>query len=279
MCLIAWRWSPTAATPLLWAANRDEFAHRHTAPLQPWKAGDITIYSGLDLALEPQNNLLGTWSGMSSTGRFAWLTNIRSPMDKNPQALSRGHIVSQYLARETWRPADYLSALRSKAHRYNGFNLVLGRIHEKPELSECWHYNSRSHIATHLAAGVYGLSNATLDSPWPKTRALVQAVALAAASEPLNRNTLFSALGERVTYPTAELPATGLPIELEQVLSAAFIASNLRGADYGTRSSTVGWCSALGANLEERSFDANGDTASQVAFNFAWEKVSEKLPT
>lgn len=255
--------------PLLWAANRDEFAHRATAPLQHWRAGHHDIYSGLDLALESQNGLLGTWSGLASNGRFAWLTNIRSPNDKNPQAPSRGHLVSQYLsAKNDVSPREYLAALRSKAQRYNGFNLVLGRIDAAPQRSECWHYNSRTDQCTALAAGVYGLSNATLDTPWPKTRALVQTLTLAAASVPLRRQTLFLALGNRQSYPSAELPNTGVPIDIEQTLSAAFIAAHIRGSAYGTRSSCVGWVSNTQASIEERSFDAAGAELNRVSQMF-----------
>ena len=270
MCLIAWRWSPTGETPLLWAANRDEFAHRATAPLQAWHHGNATIYSGLDLALEAHNGVLGTWSGFSNTGRFAWLTNIRSPADKNPQAPSRGHLVSAYLASNHLSPREYLSALKPKAPRYNGFNLVLGHIHANPAQSECWHFNARTLQARRLPAGVYGLSNANLDTPWPKTQALVQALTLAGAQLVGAKTTLFSALENSKTYPTNALPATGLPVELEQTLSAAFIATRVRGEAYGTRACTVGKVQNAKVSLEERSYDAQGlcSGVQKLSFDF-----------
>ena len=36
MCLIAWRWQPTDATPLVLLANRDEFYARPTQALAQW---------------------------------------------------------------------------------------------------------------------------------------------------------------------------------------------------------------------------------------------------
>jgi uncharacterized protein with NRDE domain len=249
MCLIAWRWLPDAPVPLIWAANRDEFAHRATGALQRWSAQGHQILSGLDLALEPIQTMRGTWSGVNAAGKFAWLTNIRNPQYANPEAPSRGHLVSQYLCSDT-SPTDYLSKVHAKAHRYNGFNLVVGQLAQAHARAECLHYNSQTQHVNVLKAGVYGLSNADLDTPWPKTRALVQAISLTAAAQfedQLNTAALFTALGN-----------TGVPIEIEHVLSSAFIAANIRGNDYGTRSSTVGWVHDGVFHVHERSFDALG---------------------
>jgi uncharacterized protein with NRDE domain len=257
MCLIAWRWSPQSPAPLIWAANRDEFAHRATGALQPWAAKGNSVLSGLDLALEPIQGMHGTWAGINKHGKFAWLTNIRDPLHVNPESPSRGHLVSRYLCNQT-RPADYLAAVHSKAQRYNGFNLVVGQLGKH---AVCQHYNSATGKVSALKPGVYGLSNADLDSPWPKTRALVQAVGLHSAAQhgdQLNTAALFEALANPQRCGGDDLPSTGVPIEIEHVLSSAFIAANIRGNAYGTRSSTVGWVHEGTARLEERSFDAKG---------------------
>jgi uncharacterized protein with NRDE domain len=257
MCLIAWRWSPESSVPLLWAANRDEFAHRATGPLQAWHAKGVKVVSGLDLALEPIQGMQGTWAGVSETGKFAWLTNIRNPQFANPEAPSRGHLVSHYLCSDT-RPADYLAAAHAKAHRYNGFNLVVGQLGKH---AVCQHYNSATGNVTALKPGVYGLSNADLDTPWPKTRSLVQAVGVHGAAqfgEGFNPEPLFEALFNPQRCGGDDLPETGVPIEIEHVLSSAFIAADIRGNAYGTRSSTVGWVHGNQFTLHERSFDAQG---------------------
>ncbi len=267
MCLIAWRWSPESPTPLVWAANRDEFAHRATGALQPWTAKGHAVFSGLDLALEPIQGMQGTWAGINAQGKFAWLTNIRNPLHANPEAPSRGHLVSRYLCNHT-RPADYLAGVHTKAKRYNGFNLVVGQLGKNPV---CQHYNSATGLITALKPGVYGLSNADLDSPWPKTRALVQAVGLQSAAQfgnTLNTEALFTALANPQRCGGDDLPATGVPIDIEHVLSAAFIATHIRGNAYGTRSSTVGWVHNGVARLEERSFDALGLCNNTVSHTF-----------
>jgi uncharacterized protein with NRDE domain len=286
MCLIAWRWLPDSPTPLTWAANRDEFAHRPTGALRPWSVQTNHtvqhIMSGIDLAIEAVNTVHGTWAGVNAAGKFAWLTNIRSPQFANPHAPSRGLLVSQYLANDM-TPQDYMALVQNKAHRYNGFNLVVGQIsgrkqnvattHTQVSLlpsnaeqgiapyASCLHFNSASGVVKTLAPGVYGLSNADLDTPWPKTRNLVQAVSLNAAaqfSNTLNTAALFTALGNPQRCSGDDLPSTGVPIEIEHVLSSAFIADNIRGNDYGTRSSTVGWVHGNAFEIHERSFNAQG---------------------
>jgi uncharacterized protein with NRDE domain len=278
MCLIAWRWLPDAPVPLVWAANRDEFAHRSTGILQHWSAQGHQVLSGLDLALEPIQTMRGTWAGVNAAGKFAWLTNIRNPQYANPEAPSRGHLVSQYLCNHD-SPVEYLTKIHAKAHRYNGFNLVLGQIGnnnsnnnndklQRP--AECLHYNSQTQQVNTLKAGVYGLSNADLDTPWPKTRALVQVVSLQAAAQHgahLNTEALFAALNNAQRCSGDDLPSTGVPIEIEHVLSSVFIAANIRGNEYGTRSSTVGWVRNGAFEVYERSFDAQGlcnNTVSEV---------------
>ncbi len=260
MCLIAWRWLPDASVPLIWAANRDEFSHRPTGVLQRWSVKKHHVLSGIDLALEPIQNVRGTWSGVNAAGQFAWLTNIRNPQSVNPEAPSRGHLVSQYLSSAT-TPTDYLSKVHAKAHRYNGFNLVIGQLANKQASAQCLHYNSQTQRVNELKAGVYGLSNADLDIPWPKTRALVQALSLTAAAQfenQLNTDALFAALSNTQRCSGDDLPNTGVSIEIEHFLSSAFIAANIRGNDYGTRSSTVGWVHDGAFDVQERSFDSKG---------------------
>ena len=277
MCLIAWRWSPDAPTPILWAANRDEFAHRATQAQSVWAFNDRQVLSGLDLTAQPDHNnsaLRGTWAGVNNRGKFAWLTNIRSPNDKNPTAPSRGALVSDYLTNDL-SPQAMIAQIGPKSQRYNGFNLVLGQVSVTNKYSsECWHYHSRRNAARALPAGVYGLSNADLDTPWPKTLDLVHAMNMAGLSvtadgpQAAHEAMLLDALSQRRIYEADRLPSTGLSIEREQVLSAAFIAAQLanplaplspeQAIAYGTRSSSVAWYHAGQFTQIEHTFNATG---------------------
>ena len=89
-----------------------------------------------------------------------------------------------------------------------------------------------------VAAGVHGLSNHLLDTPWPKVvrgrRALEDALPL----DPAARDTaLIAALSDRRPPEDRDLPAQGAPLSFERALAAPFIHAPER--DYGTRCSTL----------------------------------------
>jgi len=91
---------------------------------------------------------------------------------------------------------------------------------------------------TTVEAGVHALSNARLDSAWPKVDYAVDrtSAALSAAvdTEGLIAD-LFTMLDDRTIAADERLPDTGIPRETERALSAPFI----RMPGYGTRASTV----------------------------------------
>jgi uncharacterized protein with NRDE domain len=79
----------------------------------------------------------------------------------------------------------------------------------------------------------------------------------------LEPNELFSLLADRTPAPADELPKTGVSLEWERALSAAFIA----GGDYGTRASTVVIVGNDGAGVFiERRFGPNGEPAGESRF-------------
>ena len=218
MCLIVFAWRPGHGLPLLLAANRDEFYARPSLPLGHWD-DQPGVYAGRDLQAG------GTWLGLGANGRFAALTNIRDPHQaQGPR--SRGELPAGYLA-STLAPAEFLAQLTLQASEFSGFNLLLG------DGQELWHYNPRSGAPRSLCAGVYGVSNADLDSPWPKLLRARHGLqqALPAGDE----ETLFALLGDPQPAADRELPETGVGLEVERLLSSVFIASPA----YGTRASTL----------------------------------------
>lgn len=235
MCLIAFAVDTDPACPLLLAANRDEFFDRPTEVLHRWTLPDGTgVVAGRDLRDG------GTWLGMSETGRVAMLTNVRSA-NPGPGRRSRGELTTRWLqAGHSWEAL--LSGL--DAADYGGFNLVVGDLatgfwawvsNRDPALP----HTEQPHRLHHrrLEPGVYGLSNAALDTPWPKTQRLKRALGDALAAGPGAETPLVAALADRDTRPLSELPATGVPAEMERALSSPFVDMADRG--YGTRSSLV----------------------------------------
>ena len=244
MCLIVFAWRPGHAQPLIVAANRDEFYARPSLPLAQWPEAP-QVYAGRDLEAG------GTWLGVGANGRFAALTNIRDP-HQPPARKSRGELVARFLGGDM--PIDdYLSDVVARSLEYSGFNLLVGNA------NELWHFNARETEAVMLPPGVYGLSNAGLDTPWPKL--LKARAALEEVLDDPQPQALLALLNDPQTAPFAELPDTGVGLATETLLSSVFIAS----PTYGPRASTALIVHADGTrHLVERSFGPYGGHLGEV---------------
>lgn len=256
MCLILLAWQAHPDYPLVVAANRDEFHARRTAAADFWQDAPAVL-AGRDLEAG------GTWLGVSRGGRFAALTNFRDPERNKPDAPSRGKLVSRFLA-GTQSPQEYLDQIETSAATYNGFNLLFGDRHS------LWCFSNCGEGKRQLDPGIYGLSNHLLDTPWPKvTRArsqLAQALTAMPQTEPL-----FAMLRDEAIAPDAHLPRTGVSLEWERLLSAAFV----RSPDYGTRCSTVVTVGADGeVRFEERSFGPGARPAGTARLRFTLGEAS-----
>lgn len=222
MCLLLMAIESHPRYRAIFAANRDEFYDRPTARAAFWEDAP-QVLAGRDLLAG------GTWMGMTRRGRFAAVTNYRDPSTHRPDALSRGHLVSDYLRGEE-TPLGYIKGLAERGHPYNGFNLVLG---DRETLLWC---SNRAGKEKNLGPGIYGLSNRLLDTPWPKTEkgkaGLKDLIDGKAEPDPEG---LFALLSDRREADEEALPDTGVGLPLERVLSPIFITS----PGYGTRSSTV----------------------------------------
>ncbi|MBK7022886.1 MAG: NRDE family protein [Sulfuritalea sp.] len=230
MCLILVAWKVHPAFPLVVAANRDEFFARPTSAAAFWKDAP-QVLAGRDL------DAGGTWMGVTCAGRFAALTNFRDPAQMRASAPSRGPLVAEFLAGSD-APQGYLQRIAARGRDYNGYNLLAG------DGQTLWWSSNMGGSPRQLGPGIYGVSNHLLDTPWPKVGA--GKTALTQALERLPDDTaLFSLLRDDGIHPDAHLPQTGIPLDWERLLSAAFV----RSPDYGTRSSTVlctgedGWIS------------------------------------
>ena len=270
MCLILFAWKSHPDYPLVVAANRDEFYERDTDSISWWPEHPH-ILAGRDRA-----DVLGspgTWLGFSNAGRFAALTNVRAPSEKKPDSRTRGELSLMYLAGQS-RPMGFVQEHSKRFEQYNGFNLLMADLSDPANSEMHWVSNRlmmgekvrprKIYPAQPLTPGVYGLSNAMLDTPWPKVNHRVAAFAQTLAMDHgdlRNADHYLRLLADTHQASDHELPSTGVSKDWEKALSAAFIKT----PSYGTRASTILRVRKDG-NFEmvERRFDANGTIGHDV---------------
>lgn len=249
MCLAVIGLDAHPRFPLIVAANRDEFHERPALPAHWWPTH---ILAGKDLSAG------GTWFGVRRDGRWALVTNFREAVPRDQQAPSRGDLVTSALIDDRV-PLPQAAAVATEGARYHGFNLLIG---DGPRVA---YTSNRASGAVALEAGIHGLSNRLLDTPWPKlVRSKARFGAWLRNAQPDIEGGM-ALLNDRQRADDDALPSTGVSLERERSLSAPFIV----GPDYGTRCSTLLMIAADGAAVFiERSFDAAGNVTGNVTYEF-----------
>jgi uncharacterized protein with NRDE domain len=250
MCSIFFAYGSHPKYPLIVAANRDEFFDRPTAPAGYWD--DFPgILAGRDLRGG------GTWLGLGIGQRFAAVTNYRDP--SAPVGVrSRGQLVLDFLAGRN-DPKTFLAQVECDRAEFSGFNFLAA------DANELWYYSNRGAPPRALSAGVYGLSNHLIDTPWPKVtrgRAALEEI-VGAGGNTLSIESLFEILANDRPADDSDLPDTGVGLEVERALSPIFI----RTPNYGTRSATALLLEYNGAAVFcERTFGLSVDDFSDRRF-------------
>ncbi len=222
MCLLALSWQQSDRYPFLLASNRDEFLQRPTRvagfwPEQPNILGSKDLEAG------------GSWLLVSKQGRWATLTNFRDGRDLAAGKLSRGELVLQALQQPL---ADLPSWLEAHQQDFAGYNLLWG------DSNQAWYFSNRlAQAPRQLKPGLYVLSNATLNTQWPKTRRLKKAIEDWQKTDNCHIDQLFATLADPTLAADEDLPNTHIGLETERVLSSIFI----KGDNYATRTSTLVW--------------------------------------
>ena len=221
MCLIVFAYKYHPEFPFILAGNRDEFHRRSTQQLHVWNETP-KILAGRDLEAG------GTWLGVNQHGKFAALTNHRDLTNIKENAPSRGFIVSEILKSEL-STSDHLTAMDSEFSEYNGFNLIAGT------LDELYFTSNHGDPYQKIKPGLYGISNASLNTPWPKTNSALENFSIALNNDHPDESEIFDLLCDTKRYPENMLPKTGLSSEMEKAVSSIFILTD----EYGTRSSAL----------------------------------------
>jgi uncharacterized protein with NRDE domain len=245
MCVIAFAYKTAALGPLFLISNRDEYYARASTPLGRWPEPHQEVLGGRDL----QSG--GSWLALDNRGRFAAVTNIRDGLRRQGER-SRGLLVSDFVTGDADALA-FAEQLRQQRQRYAPFNLLFGQV------DDLYHFHSVTGTLARVTPGIHTLANATLDTPWYKTKKL--AAALAECQRLPREDEALEWLADASPAPPGQLPNTGVGLALEKMLSPVFI----KGRDYGTRSSIVLSASARGdVQYVERSFSMSGRETSRL---------------
>lgn len=254
MCLIAIAWQTHPRYPLVLIANRDEF-HARPSAAADFDPEAADVYGGRDLVEG------GSWLQVSTRGRLATVTNVRTGPKPPKKPRSRGWLVRDFVRGEAGA-LGYAIATERAADQYGAFNLLL------------WDGDSLAFATNHphpdrrpVAPGLHAVSNGAFDAPWPKSGHALRALEawLAAAADRTHDADraalapLFDALADTTVAPDALLPDTGVGADLERTLSPPFVA----GEAYGTRCSSVVRVAADHCVFAERRFGPGAAPAGE----------------
>ncbi|MBC8046286.1 MAG: NRDE family protein [Fimbriimonadaceae bacterium] len=220
MCLINFAFQYHPKYKFILVGNRDEFYNRPTKELHWWE-DHPDILAGRDLKDG------GTWMGMSRDGKIAVLTNYRDLKNIKNDAPSRGIILNKYLSGEI--PLDEFHIfLKTQGRFYNGFSLLYGTT------SEFYYFANKDERWQMIMPGIYGLSNAFLDTAWTKLVQSKKMFTELIETDIIDEQRLINMMHNTGYAEDNSLPLTGIPLELEKKLSAMFIETE----NYGSRLTT-----------------------------------------
>ena len=246
MCLITFAYHCHPDYPLIVLANRDEFYARPSDLLAYWE-DEPSVLAGRD------KQLSGTWLGLNKAGLFTAVTNYRDGTNTASDRRSRGDLTRNFLcAKKT--ASCYIEELAPHQHQFGDYNLLLG------DSTGLYYCSNRAPNSQKLSPGIYGLSNALLNTPWPKLEYVKAKLAEVLNNTELNTktlpiDTLLTIMSDRAEAPLEERPDTGISAAWEKLLSSAFIQTE----NYGTRATTLILQKTNGdTQIIEQSFDANG---------------------
>jgi len=251
MCLIVFAYKSHPKYKFIIAANRDEFYDRPTEQADYWK-DHPELLCGKDLQAG------GTWMGITKQGRFAAVTNYRDLKNIKENAPSRGILTLDFLNNNI-SAEEYYENIEPSLQDYNGFNLLLGSV------DELFYFSTHTNEFKKLEPGIYGLSNAILNTEWPKVKKSKDVLSLLLKNDEIHPWELLSILNDTQKAKDEELPETGVGLEWEKILSSIFIHS----PKYGTRCST-----AVVADIEnnvrfaEKTFYGNKGAFSNKDYSF-----------
>ena len=221
MCTTLFSFNSNKNYPIIIASNRDEFYHRPTLNANYWEDYP-NIIGGID------KKYLGTWLGISKSGKIGIITNYRDPENYKENLKSRGLLLKKFLV-ENISNEDFSDFLLKHKKEYNGYNILFGHV------NEMLYYSNKQDNVQKLESGIFGLSNGLLDCSWPKVNIGKSKLKNEVKKKNPDKGYIMNILKDEKIALDSELPSTGIALEHERLLSSMFIKS----PKYGTRSSIV----------------------------------------
>lgn len=235
MCIAVFLWQSHPLYPFLLFLNRDEYLNRATEALRWWQDGETL--GGRDLVGG------GTWLGCTRHGRIAFLTNFRET-SSIPDAKSRGDLPLRFLQSHK-SPAEFAQEIEKEASLYNGFNLVVAHVFSKsmfyvtnrpPSHGDKQQQQQQQQLVTLVSPGIHVLSNANLDSPWPKCLRLRDGFNQLLTQHPRGEFPVKTMVEEVMTDTVKDQEPHVFPPETQYHLSSIFVDIPTPAGRYGTRS-------------------------------------------
>ncbi|XAR61535.1 hypothetical protein NMG60_11015987 [Bertholletia excelsa] len=232
MCITIFVWQAHPLYPFLLLLNRDEYHNRPTKPAAWWEGGEIL--GGRDEVAG------GTWLACSRGGRVAFLTNVLE-LHTLPEAKSRGDLPVRFLKGKN-SPREFAEQIAREAHQYNGFNLVVADLSSNTMVYVSNRPKGEAITIEDVPPGVHVLSNAKLDSPWPKARRLElglrKLLRQYAETEIPVTEMVQKLMRDSVKADKSMLPHIR-SLDWEWNLSSIFVEVDTSLGRYGTRSTAV----------------------------------------
>ncbi|PON89910.1 Transport and Golgi organization protein [Trema orientale] len=303
MCIAVFLWQAHPLYPFFLLLNRDEYHSRPTEGLA-WRKGE-EILGGKDGLAG------GTWLACGRDGKIAFLTNVRE-LHLLPQAKTRGDLPLRFLRARShsiiipfefliveivvlrlfeeshglkwWQskktPVEFAEEVVKEADQFNGFNLILADISTKSMVYVTNRTNNDQKFVTNVLPGIHVLTNASLDTPWPKAQRLGDSFKelLKEYSEgELPAKEMVEKLMTNTIRDDDEslLPAI-FPPESEHYLSSIFIDAVTPLGRYGTRSTSALAVKTKGeVSFYEKSLDSENEQWNERTVKFEINRGEE----
>lgn len=259
--------------PIVLISNRDEYRFRKSSMIEGWNNSYSSF--GNDIFGPRDESQKGTWFACQNKLNSKWgiITNIRDMKSYNKDLRSRGEIIPNFL-NSSDNCVNFLDKLKNISASYNFFNLLIS------DSQTVYYYNSKnktSQLLFHcdtVEKKIFGLSNAEIDSKWPKiieNKNKFAEYLINNYKSTLNFCDYWQYFRREMmnskTFSLDKLPNTGVGPDREIFLSSLFIS----GKDYGT-TSTILFAIKSNSNMEiyEQNYDenANRDQEKNIELNF-----------